>query len=58
MFPFLKGFLKDETGQAMTEYAFVLAFVVLAVIVLITAYGKQLALKYEQIKNEIVSQLT
>ena len=34
--PILKALIRDETGQGMTEYALMLAFVALAVVVVMS----------------------
>ena len=49
-----KRFIKEEKGQALTEYGFILGFVALVCIVVINAFGEQLALRYEAIKDEIL----
>jgi Flp pilus assembly pilin Flp len=45
--------LKDATGQTMTEYAFILAFIVLVVIVVIPLFGTATAHLY----NDVVTGL-
>ncbi|SHH84976.1 Flp family type IVb pilin [Desulfosporosinus lacus] len=50
----LIGFLKDETGQAMTEYGLIIALVAVGVIIALTAMGGQLSTLF----NSLVAKLT
>lgn len=45
--------MKDDSGQGMVEYAFILALVVIAAIVLIGLFGEALLAMYQNIVNSI-----
>ncbi len=49
----IKGFLKDESGQALTEYGLILALVAVVAIAAITGIGSQLKTQLEKIKNAL-----
>lgn len=47
------GLLRDETGQAMTEYGLIIALVAIGVIVALTAMGGQLSTLFDTIKTKL-----
>ncbi|TGE32427.1 Flp family type IVb pilin [Desulfosporosinus sp. Sb-LF] len=49
----LMGLLRDETGQAMTEYGLIIALVAIGVIVALTAMGGQLSTLFDTIKTKL-----
>ena len=46
-------FLMEETGQGMTEYALILAFVALSVVVALVAFGEIIKESYEKVESLI-----
>lgn len=44
---------RDESGQGLVEYALILLFVALAVIVILIVYGTTLGNTFSRITNEI-----
>ena len=54
MYRKLVGLVKDETGQAMTEYGLIIALVAVLVIVGLSAMGGQLNTLF----NSLVAKLT
>lgn len=49
----VKNFGKDENGAALIEYTVLLAIILLAVIVLITAVGGQLVTKWTALSSNL-----
>ncbi len=53
MLKFLKKFLREEDGPTSVEYAVMLAMILMAVIVTITAFGQQQNQYWGGIKTEL-----
>lgn len=53
MFNFIRRLLKDESGQGMVEYGFIIAWVALVVIVALTLMGEQISAFFEEITGEL-----
>lgn len=51
----LKTWLKDDSGQAMSEYGLLLALVAVGLIVTVVAFRDALVTKFNSIKNSITS---
>ena len=49
----LMRLLKDETGQAMTEYALIIALIAIVVVVGLTAMSGQLNILFDSIKSAL-----
>ena len=50
---FLKSFFKDESGQALTEYALILAVIAVAVIAVMVAMGDQIGETFQNVTNSL-----
>jgi len=46
-------FLRREEGQGQTEYALLLIFVAIALLVLLTFFGQEIVRVYERIRTEL-----
>lgn len=51
MLQILKNFIKEEKGQAMTEYGLILGLIAIVVIVILTTMGTTLRQKFTDIVN-------
>lgn len=49
----VRGFIRDEEGQGLVEYALILALVAIAVIVALTALGGKVSSTYDKIADEL-----
>lgn len=49
----LKRLVKDEKGQGLIEYAMILFFAVIILVVIITGIGQNLNTKYELINSKM-----
>ena len=49
----LQAFQRHEGGQALTEYAMILSFVVLLLVVLLFFFGAQVELTYREILDQL-----
>ena len=53
IYNYLLGFIKEEEGQGMVEYALLIGLVAIAVIVVLTALGPAIAAKFQDIINAL-----
>ncbi len=49
----LMNWLEDENGQGMVEYALIIGFIALVVIVALTALGPKVRDKFNEINSEL-----
>lgn len=54
----LFGLIKDEKGQAMTEYGLIIALVAVVVIIALTSLGTTISGKFVEIKNGLTGTTT
>jgi len=47
----IASFLKNEAGQSLTEYALIIAFIALAVVIVLALFGINLLALYQFIIN-------
>ena len=52
------GFLKDEDGQGMVEYALIIALIAIACLVVMVALGRALLGSYSDSSNKILDALS
>ena len=49
----IKSFISNESGQGLTEYAIIVALLVIVVIAVVTNIGKKMNNKFENINNAL-----
>jgi pilus assembly protein Flp/PilA len=49
----LKSLLREEKGQAMTEYGLILALIAIVVIAVLTTMGTSISDKFQEIVNNL-----
>lgn len=50
---FFQSFLRDEEGQTLVEYGLLISFIALAVITVVTLFGKKITNYYNAAGNQL-----